>query len=210
MTAITRNKLVMLTESDLAGFLGWFACSLLLLQSTNLQYFLAHVLHRGRQAEYHELIDTPKRLNYFIRVLCFLGGVLHEPRTEKTAAGLSSFVCLRVKPLQRCSNAVFSGQYVVVFFIFFAASFGADRSLDSELMTRVFILVLNIEDVRGNIVVCQKVTENISKKAECAPCVERFTGPPTRIVHANLRKCRTDILRSRHSCYVPRSRGPGL
>ena len=52
-----------------------------------------------------------------------------SPRTENGIAGLSSFVCRRVMPVQRCWSAVRSGTYVAVFFTFFAASFCAERSL---------------------------------------------------------------------------------
>ena len=49
---------------------------------------------------------------------------------ENGIAGLTSFVCLRVMPVQRCWRAVRSGTYTAVFFTFFAASFCADRSLE--------------------------------------------------------------------------------
>ena len=59
-----------------------------------------------------------------------VNGTIYRPRITNTAAGFSSFVCLRLSLLHEWFKAFSSGVYVVVFLMFLVESLGFVRSLE--------------------------------------------------------------------------------
>lgn len=80
-----------------------------------------------------------------------------------TAAGLSSFVCLFVRPVHRCCKAICNGEYVELAFTFLGVSLGADRSLSQMSFASGR---MNKGYTRSNVIVFEQVAEDITEKAK--------------------------------------------